>query len=210
MVKFRDKKGFSITEILVVIAILAILITLVLRAGRRLKTQADEKLAKSTIGVLVAAIEHYYNYHGGFPVVTVDAALGRTGYGETELIEDVASDFGLLITDVTVVLNPLAHDAGYCSSEALFYFLDKNPECRRIIEVITESQITCKDADGANIILEVNTGAAVPTDIPLIRFIDPWGNAFRYTYTAGDTFPTIESAGPDGYMATVQDNISSR
>ena len=203
MAKFRNSKGFSITEMLVVVAVLAILVTLVLGAGKRLRTQAEEKLAKSTIGVLVAATEHYYDYHGDFPVITVDPALGRTDYGKAELIEDVAADTGGTVTD------PIANLDTYCSSEALFYFLDKNPECRQIIEAITETQITCKDAGGVDMVLEVDVSGTV-TVLPLIRFVDPWGRAFQYTYTAGDTFPVITSGGPDGDLDTPQDNVSSR
>ncbi len=201
MVKFCDKKGFSITEILVVIAILAILVTLVLGAGKRLKAQAEEKLAKSTIGVLVAAIEHYYDYHGNFPVIA-DAS-----YDEAQLFADLTADLGAAVA----LLGSGVHLDEYSSSEALFYFLDKNPDCRSIVEAIGITQMTCKDAVGVNLIVEVDDGSGNPLpELPLIRFIDPWGNAFRYEYAAGDTFPVITSGGPDGDIdGTPEDNVSS-
>lgn len=199
MVKFSDKRGFSITEILVVIAILAILVTLVLGAGKRLKVQAEEKLAESTIGVLVAAIEHYYDYHGNFPVIA-DA-----GYNELQFFTELEADLGFAV----VVLNapPVVHLNEYSSSESLYYFLNKNSQCRSIVEAISEAQMTCKDAGGRNIVVEVQNTSA--DQIPLIRFVDPWGNALRYVYVAGSSFPVITSAGPDGDITTAEDNVSS-
>ena len=69
---------------------------------------------------------------------------------------------------------------------------------------ITDTQIT---NDGT--IIEV-TLLAGDISIDLIRFIDPWGKALRYTYAAGDTFPLIESAGSDGDFDAAGDNITSQ
>lgn len=63
----RNNKGFSTIEVLAAVAIVIILATIVLGVGRRLKTQAEEKLARSTIGILVTAIEQYHEFWDEFP-----------------------------------------------------------------------------------------------------------------------------------------------
>jgi len=51
--------GFSMLEILTAVAIVSILAMILLGVGKRLKTQADERLAKSTIEILVTAISSF-------------------------------------------------------------------------------------------------------------------------------------------------------
>jgi type II secretory pathway pseudopilin PulG len=63
----RKNKGFSTVEVLVAVSIVIILATIVLGVGKRLKTQAEEKLARSTIGILVTAISQYYEFWNEFP-----------------------------------------------------------------------------------------------------------------------------------------------
>ena len=65
-------KGFSTLEVLTAVAIVVILAMILLGVGRRLKTQADEKLARSTIEILVTAISQYHQFWDEFP--TVDLA----------------------------------------------------------------------------------------------------------------------------------------
>jgi len=43
-----------------------------------------------------------------------------------------------------------------------------------------------------------------------LEFLDSWGNALDYMYSAGDSFPEVISGGPDGDPCTLADNISSR
>jgi hypothetical protein len=163
--------------------------------GKRIREQANEKLAQGMIDVIVAALQQYYDFHGDFPFETNPV----TGYGETELEMDIN---GLVVAD------PCEHLNEYASSEALYYFLNKTPDCRRTIDTITDKQITNKGANGAVLKIEIPAGSVNETD--LIRFIDPWGKSLRYTYQAGDNFPLIESAGVDGAFGIDADNITSK
>ena len=63
----RKKRAFSTLEVLAAVAVVIILAMIVLGAGKHLKTQADEKLAKSTIQILITAIEQYYQFWNEFP-----------------------------------------------------------------------------------------------------------------------------------------------
>ena len=204
--KTRKKHfAFSTVEILVTVAILAILAGILLGFGRGIRTQAEDKLAQSTIDVIVTALEQYYDFHGDFPFVAQPyVEVPPSGYGQAALQATIEQDNGLALGSSTITG---AHEDEYSSSEALFYFLNKLPASRRIIDVITDTQITNKGSDGGPLKIEAPTGS-FPID--LIRFIDPWGMAFRYTYTAGDNFPLIESGGADRDLATMGDNITSQ
>ncbi len=67
MRKCYSQSGFSLSEVLIVVAILLILIGAVVGFGKHLKRQAQESLCECTIGVLIAAIEQYHDWHGAFP-----------------------------------------------------------------------------------------------------------------------------------------------
>lgn len=63
-------RGFSTLEVLAAVAIVITLAMIVLGVGKRLKTQADERLARSTIQILVTAIGQYHQFWNEFPAVT--------------------------------------------------------------------------------------------------------------------------------------------
>ncbi len=67
MRKCYSQSGFSLSEVLIVVAILLILIGAVVGFGKHLKRQAQESLCECTIGVLIAAIEQYHDWHEAFP-----------------------------------------------------------------------------------------------------------------------------------------------
>ena len=68
----RKNRAFSTIEVMAAVSIVIILAAIVLGVGRRLKTQADEKLAKSTIQILVTAIGQYHQFWDEFPAVDLD------------------------------------------------------------------------------------------------------------------------------------------
>jgi prepilin-type N-terminal cleavage/methylation domain-containing protein len=70
--------GFSMLEILSAVAIVSILAMILLGVSKRLKTQADERLAKSTIEILVTAISQYHEFWDEFPDPDNDPCLSHT------------------------------------------------------------------------------------------------------------------------------------
>jgi hypothetical protein len=174
--------------------------------GRRLVAQAEEKLAQGTIDIIVLSLEQYYadSVPNGFPF---DADVY---YSTIEISTNPNPTWNLFEDVGTVVVGQGYGDhlGKYASSEALFYFLYKSPNSQKIIQTIIDTQISNKGSDNKPLMIEVPTGSITPID--LVRFIDPWGTALRYTYTPGDTFPVIESAGADKVFATTGDNVTSK
>ncbi len=197
-------KGFSTIEVLVAVSIVIILATIVLGVGKRLKTQADERLARSAIEVIVTALSQYYDYHGGFPVAEPFDPGPPEGYDRDDFRSVLVNDLG----NGTITGNHNYNDEDW-SSEALYYFLSRVPSSRKIIAAISERLMTNEDDYGIQQRFTYSRHGE-DVDLILIRFIDPWSNALRYSYLTGDNFPLIVSAGADGDFDTQADNISSR
>lgn len=218
MTRDSKKLGFTLTEMLVVITILAVLMTLVLKVGKRLKDQSDEIAAKSTIDILVAAIEEYQSHHDRFPVVTNDprqwipprVSYPRIDiYQELQLGDDIAYELkGNVVSWPPAKVATLGNY--YYSSEGLYYFLSRDADCVATMKSIPEKYVTNLNENGVAVFVDVDFEGKAPKTIELRRFIDPWGNSYRYIYRYGYSFPIIESAGKDGDFLTVADNISSR
>ncbi len=87
----RHPSGFTLVEMLVVIAIIAILAALLLPVLAGAKKAAQKKQAAMEIGQIVGAIQQYDSVYGRFPVSKEDQALagtndftcGRTAYTPT-------------------------------------------------------------------------------------------------------------------------------
>ncbi len=62
----RKKIGFSTVEILTVVAILAILLSVVMGVSKKMKRQANEQLTARMFDVIVTALEQYYAFWGKF------------------------------------------------------------------------------------------------------------------------------------------------
>ena len=98
---------------------------------------------------------------------------------------------------------PIVHKLEYTSSELLYFFLSRIPECRETLDEIDSSLITDKDDNGYRMKLKIGAGY-----YPLLRIIDPWDKTLMYDYSneiARKTFPIITSAGPDKIFGTADD-----
>ena len=67
MKSYKHKYGVTLVEMLVVVAIIALLATMVIGIATRIDNQSKERGLKNTFGLLEGALEEYYEYWGYFP-----------------------------------------------------------------------------------------------------------------------------------------------
>lgn len=179
----------------VVLAVILILAGALFGVGEYLKTRATIDLADSELEVIITALQQYYDDWGDFPFVTNTADSDSDGYWLDEFIGDY-----------TVVQGVIPQNTDFESSAALFYYLDRNPDSRAIVEALTDTLISNKDAAGQDIQIELPSGSGTVIDLP--RFIDPWGMSIGYEYSSGAAFPVLRSAGPDTVFWTTDDIVN--
>ena len=200
-----NKKGFSMIEVLTAIAVIAILMSIVLGLGKRIKRQAYENLCKSQISIINSAIGQYCCQYYDFPFTTTPNPYP---------VPDGDNDFGQYDLE-TILIGQLGGGSiknttenEYATSECLYYYLScKCPNSRKLIDKMTASLVTSFD-DAGNLRgfwLSGSNMAVDPPKIVLLRFVDPWGKSLSYTYSAGDAFPVVISAGADGTFGTADD-----
>lgn len=217
MKTYGKKNGFTTVELLTVIAILAILAGLFLGVAKNQRTRAHQRLAASTISVMVTAIEQFYIDNKEFPFIA-EQQIGIDGDSTLlftfndpadtdDLLDTIAKKTGV---EVVKLIGITEDDSRVreASIETLYFFLNRSPNSSKIIGAISSRFLTNKNGLDDEIELVFGSVSSYRT-IPLIRVVDPWKNPFRYRYIAGNSFPVIVSAGPDGKFSTTYDNISS-
>ena len=218
----RYKAGFTLVEMLIVVAIIVVLATMVVGIASRIDTRSKENLARSTIAILTAALEqfHDYGYNYPLPYSEFDFPLDCNGFTQAELGTTLGNALGA--TKVPIIMGGM-HINEYSGSEALYFFLSRVPECRATLDKINNSLVTNEDSNGNKLTIVIDD-----KEYPLLRIVDPWrerstttkiGKTLRYDYynekgnppdpTTKKNFPVITSAGPDGKFDTA-DDISSR
>lgn len=215
----KHKAGVTLVEILIVVAIIAIMASVVIGIATRIDSQAKEQLAEGTIVILTAALEQFddfgYQYkHQDY--LAFDFPLDCNDFLQPNLeaaLRDALGATNALIASGTHVPN-------YSGSEALYFFLSRVPECRKTLERIDGSLITNKDSNRQDMNITIVFLGSTKV-YPLLRIIDPWGETLRYDYYYEDVFPlppdprtrrnfpVITSAGPDRKFNTA-DDISNR
>ena len=208
----RNKYGLTLVEVLIVIAIIAILTTIVIGVAGRVQDRANEYLIKNTLVICTTSLrqfgEYTYIYEGQYSDLRYPIDCNDF---ESEEIKS-ALQTALGGQSVTIFAVP-----EYSGCEMMYFFLNRVPSSREILEKIDSSLIKSEDSSG--IIRTMKIGSR---DYTLLRIVDPWGKTLRYDYydenltyyspqreKSKKNFPVITSAGPDGIFDT-SDDITSR
>jgi len=207
------KAGFTLLEILIVIAVIAVLALITINISRRIENQSKERLTENTIAIINAALTQFkdygYEYHDPnyrafvFP-------LDCNGFNDAGLVGTLQSATGAAVVGDGV--NPADHQNEYSGCEAMYYLLSNIPSCRETLDKIDKSLITGKGFTSQNMTITIGGVSR-----PLLRIIDPWGTTLMYDYydewetnvvlryAGRRTFPVITSAGPDKKFGTMDD-----
>lgn len=215
MKRRQNKTGVTLVEILVVVAIIAILVTMVIGIATRVDTQGKERLTENTIALLTAALGQFgdYGYRYSDPCdADFKFPLDCNNFSQS----DLETKLGGTISGGT-------HEPTYSGSETMYFFLSRVPESRQTLDRIDRKLVTNLDIDGNPMKITIGSGAD-EKKYPLFRVIDPWGETLRYSYYENDeegpsssepernsprAFPVITSAGPDKEFGSA-DDITSR
>ncbi len=226
------KTGFTLIEMVMVIAIIAILVSMVIHITKRIDDQSKERLCRETITLIGNALEQFrdfgYEYKDTTNYAGLTFPLDCSGYDPTIAstllclnIQDTLHNalYSSVSTDPPVITIGGAHDNMFSGSEALYFILSQVPDCRVTLNKIDKSLLTDKGTNGNPITITIGASPA----IPFTRIIDPWGTTLRYDYypecadytgtmlykdyrdSAKKTFPVITSAGVDKQFDTADD-----
>jgi prepilin-type N-terminal cleavage/methylation domain-containing protein len=201
------QKAFTLIEVVLSMAIILILAGALLTGGKYLKTRAEQQLTQSAIEIIGTALEQYYEQTSPkqFPPqvnsqIDLEKALFGNPPSNTVTITGTHPD----IADTDPVKAKIAQ--AFWSSETAFYFLEKVPQSKAILDGLAERMHSNKDLAGTNLKLEIPTTSGKIYD--WVRLVDAWGTTLNYEYKIGYSFPVIKSAGPDKQFGTKDDLTS--
>ena len=221
MKRENRQSGFTLLEVIVVVAVIVLLTSMVISVATRIDSQSKEQLTENTFGLLNAALEQYKDFGYQYKDTYYDGLifpLDCNGFQFSEPPKDIQTTLINALGATNVIIDyPLAHDPNYSGSEVLYFFLSKVPANKEILGRIGKKLITNIDG-GQEMNITITTGI-VPNDrtYPLYRFVDAWGTTLRYDYydewekiiaTRNEgkrSFPLIISAGPDKVFDTADD-----
>ncbi len=86
-----EKKGFTLVEILIVVAILGIMAAIVIPTFQGNVAQAKESASKTNLGTMRAQIELYRLHHNSYPPGYTNGAVGPIASVELQLIGTTAA-----------------------------------------------------------------------------------------------------------------------
>jgi prepilin-type N-terminal cleavage/methylation domain-containing protein len=216
----RQKSALTMIEILIVVAILAIMASGMFVVSSKVRQQAQVKSVRGTLAMLDAALEQYYDFDKSYPPDVNYAGAGYT--------RDIQSAVKLQPADTIVgpYISPPA--AGYDVSDyddaysvaVLYYYLNRVPQSRLVLKNLADAAVSAKavkfDSQGKPIQSRMQDPNALITvnvqSISLFRIVDSWNMPLHYIRKANDdkNFPLIRSAGPDKVFGTEDDIVNKK
>jgi prepilin-type N-terminal cleavage/methylation domain-containing protein len=193
----RLRAGFTLVEMLVVIAIIAILAAMLLPALAKVKVSAQKAQAKLQMQDLVTAIQKYDSDYGRFPISSGPASVqsvaggGDFTYGGSLFADNIANS----------VLDPTNS-----------VYTTNNSEVIAILMDITDTSVTAVNKNhqknpqstiflNAKMTGDTNTWPGVGSDLV---YRDPWGNPYvitmdlSYDEQCNDAFYTLQKVSQNG------------
>jgi prepilin-type N-terminal cleavage/methylation domain-containing protein len=187
------KSGFTLIEMLLVVAIIAILVSMVVGITKRIDDQGKERLCRNTIALLGNALEQFrdfgYEYKDTANYAGLTFPLDCTGFVPAPPsfpnpnLQDTLCGALYSAPLPTITIFPTAqHDPCFSGSEALYFILSQVPDCRTTLDKISKSLLTNKGIDKVTDITITIQSLTTTMTYPFTRIIDPWKTPLRYDY----------------------------
>lgn len=183
---YNPRPAFTLLEVLIVVAIVALLVAVMVTAWGPIDEQAKIALTKNCLDTLDAALRRFHDITGRYPVDT---------WADID-------DPGSLIAGASQIDG--ADEPS--SSELLYLQLNVLPKTRDMIAGI-DGQLLVQPLDSGDNSITVELADQLGVLTPdLRRIVDAWGNVLIYDdHDDPDRFPLIYSCGPDTTFGTEDD-----
>ena len=151
----RRSRAFTLVEILVVIAIIAVLLGMAVAVGNHVRTNAEIKNTKTTIEMLATALREYerlqgantvefprepFNHATAYPwefAAVVECCIGAGGTGDQHEIAPARwREYNDLLLEQQQMLL-----AARGSIEVLYYYLAQEPDCQAILGRLPDEMV---------------------------------------------------------------------
>ena len=222
------KRGFTLIEMIITVAVIVILVSMVIGITKRIDDQNKERLCRNELAFIDNALEQFRDFGYNYKLNAALTASEMTFYNSLNFPPDCSvfnlaefQDELIRVFDSSVaVISPdgtLNYPNVYSGCQSPYFFLSQVPKCKRVLEQIPSTALTNIDEAGNRMVVRVTT--SVQQDYPLMRVVDPWGTPLRYDYydetlvnpfntsitQTVKNFPVITSAGPDGIFGNSDD-----
>jgi prepilin-type N-terminal cleavage/methylation domain-containing protein len=184
------KSGFTLIEMLLVVAIIAILVSMVVGVAKRIDDQSKERLCRNSIALLGNALEQFRDF--GYEYKSPDYAdlafpldcnnLSTTNLNSYLNLEIVLRNAIYPPSSVTFVNIYGAYDPSFSGSTAMYFILSQIPDCRTTLDKIDKSLLTNLGTDGNPMTISIEGASVVIATYPCTRIVDPWKKPLRYDY----------------------------
>ncbi len=166
----QSRLGFTLVEVLIVVAILAVVAAGLVGLSSYLQTQNNTVLTEKCLELLSTAVAEFYDITAHFPI----------------------DDWGDIGADGSRIAGASKSGDNPNSDELLYLQLSLLPQTRQIISKLPEKLLASPLSEA-----RVQLAHDLSANTPYLRsIVDPWGEPLHYD--ASGSFPRIWSSGPDG------------
>ncbi|MFH1372165.1 MAG: type II secretion system protein [Planctomycetota bacterium] len=184
------KSGFTLIEMLLVVAIIAVLVAMVVGLTKRIDDQGKERLCRDTLVLIDNALEQFRDF--GYEYKHQDFAglafpLDCNDYGLTSVppypnlqgtLTNAINPSGINIDPVSIGV----YGPEFSGSGAMYFILSQIPDCRTTLGKIDKSLLINEGTDKITDVNVIVTTSIGNIKYPFTRVIDPWGKTLRYDY----------------------------
>jgi type II secretory pathway pseudopilin PulG len=231
----RLQFALTLVDMIIAVAIVALLAGIVLTSLTRIESKSKERLCEGTLETLNTALRQFRNYGYEYKVritaTTNEIEFYRSlkfppdcnDYTQADVQIEIQKLLDLSILPTIASTTAEQYDPNDSCSAVMYFFLSRVPQCRETLGAIDRSLVKSDhNNDGKYLTIRVDG-----REYPWLRVVDPWGTSLRYDYYINEqerpvsslswarrkdtvrTFPLITSAGPDKQFDTT-DDITNR